>query len=146
MGWLAQRTHVRFKYRKRTRTVIPALEEHYLRNDMGCGVEACPACLQRSLPPTFAAVSPALFLLLPDADVLLQFLDVWELAEMSNWVLCSSVVRKFALHANLRKLARLRSLYRDRRRRIHLFDNLHCAAAAAWVPGAPPPAAGGRWG
>ena len=108
---------------------------------------------------------------------------MWELPEVSNWILLTSVLqqvrgggrtlkghatpltlmcleqhRTFQLlmfkmamatvsdphpppqvsrTANLRKLARIRCLYRDRRRRCFLFDDLHCVftsgpAAAPW--------------
>jgi hypothetical protein len=34
---LLVQAHARFKYRKRTRTVVSALEEAYLREDVACG-------------------------------------------------------------------------------------------------------------
>ena len=43
--------------------------------------------------------------------------------------------------ANLRKLARIRSLYRDRRRRCFLFDDLHCVFTSG-----PAAAPWERWG
>lgn len=40
---------------------------------------------------------------------------------------------QFNLAHNLRKLGRLRALYRDKRRRCVLFDDLHCVqTAVAW--------------
>ena len=65
-------------------------EEAYLRLDIPCGSPDCVAC-----PPTSPALAPSpQHLLLPDASVLAGCLEVFELPEVENLVLLTSVVRQ----------------------------------------------------
>ena len=136
-----------FTFRKRSRTVLDTAEEAYLRLDIACGSPSCALCA-----PTLPALAPApAHLLLPDAAVLAECLEVFELPQLENVVLLSSVVRQvrpqpatllrlstpphthtrhpppMQLHrgGSMRRDARLRALYADRRRRNVLFDDLH---------------------
>ncbi|KAF5836943.1 hypothetical protein DUNSADRAFT_5220 [Dunaliella salina] len=52
--------------------------------------------------------------------------------DLSNVVICTSVLQKFSVLSNMRKVGKLRSLYRDQRRHVYLFDDLHCQ----WIAGA----------
>jgi hypothetical protein len=81
-----------FRYHKRSRTLADVSGEAYLRLDLSCG---CPAPLCGACQPTTPALSPSpRHLLLPDAAVLVECLDVFELSQMNNVVLLSSVVRQ----------------------------------------------------
>ncbi|KAI7844065.1 hypothetical protein COHA_002209 [Chlorella ohadii] len=141
-SWLERRVHHTFRYRKRSRTVTDTGEEAYLRVDIPCGCgSACAAC-----PPTLPALALGggsggggggggggsaesgprqEHLLMPDATALLDCLEVLELPEVENVVLLTSEVRQLADGGGMRRSARLRALYSDRRRHNVLFDNLH---------------------
>ncbi len=78
--------------------------------------------------------------------------QVWELPEVTNWIILTSVLRKASLSlaaivpplyrtctqvsitASMRKMARIRSLYKDKRRSCYLFDDLHCTFTADGGP------------
>lgn len=83
-------TKLRYKYRKRTHTITSAIEESYQRDEIPCGF-ACGSC-----PPAQSTQLSldAPCILMPDDTCLEQFLEVFELPDVSNYVLCSSVVRK----------------------------------------------------
>ncbi|PRW57734.1 DIS3-like exonuclease 1 [Chlorella sorokiniana] len=136
-GWLERRVHHTFRFRKRSRTVADTGEEAYLRVDIPCGCgTVCAAC-----PPTLPALTLASIgggscssaesgprqahLLLPDAAALRDCLEVLELPEVQNVVLLTSEVRQLADGGGMRRSARLRALFSDRRRHNVLFDNLH---------------------
>ncbi|KAI3434597.1 hypothetical protein D9Q98_002666 [Chlorella vulgaris] len=122
-AWLERKSEHSFRYHKRSRTVADVSGEAYLRLDLSCG---CPAPLCGACQPTTPALSPSpRHLLLPDAAVLVECLDVFELSQMSNVVLLSSVVRQLQSGGSARRDARLRALYADSRRCNFLFDNLH---------------------
>ena len=79
-----------YKFRKRARTVTAQYEEAYLRSDISCGSKACPACAVTA--PALAA--DASHYVVPDSQALADFLGVFELPEMANYVLLTSVLRK----------------------------------------------------
>jgi hypothetical protein len=82
--------HPTFQYRKRSRSVLDTAEEAYLRVDIPCGSPACSAC-----SPTLPALGAApRHLVLPDAAVLGEFLEVFELPDVEDVVLLSSVLRQ----------------------------------------------------
>lgn len=154
-----------YKYRKRTKTITAGVEEAYLRDDVPCGSEACCMC---TAPAGASLSATAPYFLLPDAQVLGELLEVFELPDISNCIFLTSVVKQvlhsaaqqlsvprlcatlnclfqtgmirrclallrhvqFNLQQSLRKLSRLRALYRDKRRRSVLFDDLHCLETA----------------
>lgn len=68
--------------------------------------------------------------MIPDASTLRDCLDIIELQDLDNLILLASVLRQLSGEHNIRRAARLRALYRDRRRRCVLFDNLHRAQTA----------------
>ncbi|KAG2445884.1 hypothetical protein HXX76_000488 [Chlamydomonas incerta] len=153
MAWVACQTKLSYKYRRRTHTVTPALEEAYLRVDVSCGSEACDTCRvgvsaaadavgAAAAAPIASLSAAAPFYLLPDDAALSEFLELFELPDISNYIILASALKRVALHSG-RKAGRLRALYRDRRRRAVLFDDLHCldtAAAATGADEALPPA------
>ncbi|KAG2451560.1 hypothetical protein HYH02_004158 [Chlamydomonas schloesseri] len=164
MAWVACQTKLSYKYRRRTHTVAPALEEAYLRVDVSCGSEACDTCrvgvgashghshshshladadglgaaavaAAATAAPIASLSAAAPFYLLPDDAALSEFLEMFELPDISNYIILASSLKRVALHSG-RKASRLRALYRDRRRRAVLFDDLHCLDTAAAATGA----------
>ncbi|BDA44024.1 DIS3-like exonuclease 1 [Coccomyxa sp. Obi] len=123
MTWIENRTFRAYRFRKRSRTVSEASEEAYLRDDIPCGSEACSTC-SNGLPALSADAS---HYVIPDSQALDDYLEVFELPQLQNFVLLASVLQKFWQTSNIRKNARMRSLYRDVRRKCTLFDNLHFA-------------------
>lgn len=123
MTWTTCESQLRAKYRARTRTITCAAEEAYLRDDVSCGCEGCPYC-----PPPLgsALAADAQAYLLPDADVLSELLEVFELPDISNWILTTSILQRLSRRGSTRLQARVRALYKDRRRRCYVFDDLHC--------------------
>ncbi|GFR46924.1 hypothetical protein Agub_g8571, partial [Astrephomene gubernaculifera] len=162
MAWVACQTKLSYKYRRRTHTVTPDLEEAYLRVDVSCGSEACDTCRVGTTPlttassfgdagagswygsaPTATLSASAPYYLIPDAAALSELLELFELPDISNYIVLASCVRQLSQRGAGRKVARLRALYRDRRRRAVLFADLHCldtALAAAGADDSLPPA------
>ncbi|KAK9809126.1 hypothetical protein WJX72_009740 [[Myrmecia] bisecta] len=119
--WVDYQCWHAYKFRKRARAIQCQPEEAYLRTDVRCGSNACITC-----PPAAPAVAAdATHYAMPDSQALTDFLEVFELPEMVNYILLSSVLRKGFQHGNMRRSTRLRALYNDVRRLCVLFDNLH---------------------
>ena len=67
-----------------------SLESAYLRDDVPCGSALCGLCR----PTAASLATDAGAYVMPDADALSSFLELWELPELSNCVLLTSVVRQ----------------------------------------------------
>lgn len=77
-----------FLYRKRQGAIAAVPTELYLREDVSCGSGACPSCF-----PLLPRLGPdAQHCVIPDADGLCDFLEVFELPEMGNVIFLSSVL------------------------------------------------------
>lgn len=138
-------------FAKRTRRgkVVKVVREHYLRDDIHCGIEGCELCGPPLAPPAaLAAGNPAPMSRAPhggayiviDTNVALHQMD---LLETSIPPLCDMVVPQTVMaevaHRNLALAGRLGALLRDPARRAHLFANEHHAEAyAPPVPGETP--------
>lgn len=86
---------LRYKYRKRTKTVVTGVEEAYLRDDVSCGSETCSTCA----PPLGASLSAAAeYYLLPDAQAMGELLEVFELPDVSSCIFLTSVVKQVRAH------------------------------------------------
>eukprot|EP00887_Chlorella_sp_A99_P003744 scaffold7.g3744.t1 len=100
-NWVERRCLRSFRYRKRSRTVTVRAEDAYLRVDVACGLEDCPCC-----PPTAPAVPRGtLHLLLPDADALSTFLEIFELPDVHGLIVLTSVTRQAEVRQGLDLLA-----------------------------------------
>ncbi|EFJ50680.1 hypothetical protein VOLCADRAFT_88450 [Volvox carteri f. nagariensis] len=155
MAWVSCQTKLSYKYRRRTHTVTPSLEESYLRVDVSCASEACDSCrvgfgaedfgaaatfasgAGATAAPTSSLSASAPFYLIPDDVALSELLELFELPDISNYVILASCIKQVSLQSG-RKASRLRALYRDRRRRAVLFDDLHCLDTAVAATGADP--------
>eukprot|EP00798_Chlamydomonas_sp_ICE-L_P016297 gene16297-22485_t len=122
MAWKDFETRLKAKYRKQTRTITTAVEDCYLRDDIPCGSALCTSCA----PTTSHLAASASFLMIPDSATLSTYLEILELPEISNYIILSSELRKFAVKSNMRKSARMRALYRDKRRHCFLFNDMNC--------------------
>lgn len=79
-----------YRFRKRSRNVSEASEEAYLRDDIPCGSEACSTC-SNGLPALSADAS---HYVIPDSQALDDYLEVFELPQLKNFVLLTSVLQK----------------------------------------------------
>lgn len=94
--------------------MTPALEEAYLRVDVSCGSEACDTCrvgvsaaaaaaangsaaeaaAAAAAAPIASLSAAAPFYLLPDDAALAEFLEMFELPDISNYVILASALKK----------------------------------------------------
>ncbi|GLI59064.1 hypothetical protein VaNZ11_000895, partial [Volvox africanus] len=149
MAWVSCQTKLSYKYRRRTYTVTSSVEESYLRMDVSCASEACDSCrvgLRASdagagagagATPISSLSASAPYYLIPDDVALSDLLELFELPDISDYIILTSCLKKLSLKSG-RKASRVRALYRDRRRHAVLFDDLHCLDTAAGAMGADP--------
>jgi exosome complex exonuclease DIS3/RRP44 len=110
--------------RTRRGNVNRIVREHYLRNDIVCGVAACDECAAASSATSARRLDSAVDVLLPDADVLLHQIDWLEQSAVRNVLLLQTqldVVRCASTHTH----ARLRALVNDDAKRFVVFSNAH---------------------
>lgn len=72
-------------------TPLRFVREHYLRDDVVCGSEAC----QRGCTPTAtpALAADATHYVLPDLNALEDYWDIWELQRISGLIVLSTALR-----------------------------------------------------
>lgn len=110
--------------------VVKVVREHYLRDDVWCGVEGCRACRQSQPAPLEAApesdseLCPRPHLLLPDTNVVLQQMDVLGDEAVTN-VIVLQVVLQEVKHQNLSVYKRLRDAISNPAKRFYVFANEH---------------------
>ncbi|KAL2633824.1 hypothetical protein R1flu_005303 [Riccia fluitans] len=120
-GWLGRQVARRFKARKRSKPIVILIQEVYLRDDIPCGSSLCRSCVQES-PPLPADASHYLIL---DANTLIQFMEIWELPQITGVIYLSSVIKEVLNRMNQHYYRKLRSLFTDRRRQSTFFDDEH---------------------
>jgi exosome complex exonuclease DIS3/RRP44 len=118
-------------FTKKTRrgNILKIVREHYLRDDLSCGSEACghKACsLQRrcleAAPRSLSARYPCAHYLVPDTNIVLHQMDVLEEAVFANVVVAHTVLQE----CRARSIAcyqRLSQLLNSPGRRFYCFVN-----------------------
>ena len=82
---------------------MKVVREHYLRDDVWCGVKGCTQCKQQDPPPLDAypdidsTLYPKPHLILPDTNVVLHQIDFLEDTAVSNVILLSVVLQEVRL-------------------------------------------------
>lgn len=116
---------------KRTKkgSVIQVVREHYLRDDVWCGVEGCTACSQDdpplpTTPLTDSDLCPYPHYLVPDTNIFLHEIDFLEDAAVRN-VIVLQVVLDEVKHRNLSTYHRLRDIVANKEKRFYVFANEH---------------------
>ena len=109
--------------------VVKVVREHYLRDDVWCGVAGCGACRQsepvlEAAPLSASELCPQSHLLLPDTNVALHQMDVLEDTAVTN-VIVLQVVLQEVKHQNLSVYKRLRDAIGNPAKRFHVFANEH---------------------
>ncbi len=132
-----QKTFVKVSGRGAVNKVV---KEHYLRDDIPCGVVGCSECtplmeaaVAAGLPASFVdpcaqgGVNAAIgrcHVILPDTNILLHHLDVLETAHFTDIILLQTVLDEVKANS-LAIHKRLQSLLAQRHRRFFAFSNEH---------------------
>ena len=100
-GLVMQRSRSFVKKTKKG-AVVKVVREHYLRDDVWCGVRGCGKCKHEAPPlETCPIVESDLYpqphYLVPDTNVVLHQLDVLEDASISNVILLQVVLQEVCL-------------------------------------------------
>jgi exosome complex exonuclease DIS3/RRP44 len=103
--------------------------EHYLRDDVGCGLNGCADCVGSVPPPVFLSHEPwNRTILVIDTNIVLHQMDVLEAAPgLFSDVVVPQTVAQETRHRNLALFGRLSALLRDASgsRRFVCFANEH---------------------
>ncbi|CAG9461938.1 unnamed protein product [Pedinophyceae sp. YPF-701] len=122
-GWTAHEVRIGWDVRRSGRVINPVIEEAYLRDDISLRTELGTE-FPDSVPRLSAQASHYAVL---DTGVISDLLEVLELPEVEHTILPISALRAAikAAGANIRRVGRIRALYRDGRRSTAAFDDLH---------------------
>ena len=89
---------------KKTRrgAVVRVVREHYLRDDVWCGVKGCEKCKHQSAPLETCPIMdsdlcPRPHYLVPDTNVVLHQVDVLEDPSITNVILMQVVLQEVSL-------------------------------------------------
>lgn len=93
---LANKTFVK---KTKRGAVVKVVREHYLRDDVWCGVSGCRQCKQGdplldAYPDTLSALCSQPHIILPDTNVVLHQMDFLEDPAITNVVLLSVVLQE----------------------------------------------------
>ncbi|XP_071510862.1 exosome complex exonuclease RRP44-like [Diadema antillarum] len=116
---------------KKTRRggVIKIVREHYLRDDIWCGSEACGKC---SMDKPVLSKEPSIdnslcgfpHYLLPDTNVVLHQVDILEDEIIKNVILLQTV-QKEVKHRSLPAYKRIRDIIANSNKQFYVFTNEH---------------------
>ncbi|KAJ3154528.1 exosome catalytic subunit dis3 [Geranomyces michiganensis] len=108
-------------------TVIKVVKEHYLRDDIFCGVatcKKCPASVNAATTPTKTSLVPLPHHIVPDTNVLYHQIDVLEHAAFTDVIILQTVLQELK-HRSTAVYTRARALISDPKRRFIVFCNEH---------------------
>ena len=109
--------------------VVKVVREHYLRDDLPCGLSSCTVCPNNSVGILLSSEST---ILIPDTNIILHYLDVLEHPSFTDIVILQTVLeevknRNTALGNRLRNMASAGKPSK----RFFIFSNEHHKGAAA---------------
>ncbi|KAJ3012471.1 exosome catalytic subunit dis3 [Thoreauomyces humboldtii] len=108
--------------------VIKVVKEHYLRDDIYCGVAGCRKCTEQTTPvlttPRKTAKAQNPHFIVPDTNVLYHQIDVMEHEAFTDVIVLQTVLEELK-HRSLPVYTRVRSLVSDPARRFYVFSNEH---------------------
>lgn len=109
--------------------VLKIVREHYLRKDISCGwlsCERCPkeerACLSDD-PRVDLSTDHSAHFVIPDSDVILDQIDIFEDELFGNEVIILQTVLNDVRVRNIKTYARLRDLIANEKRAFYVFCN-----------------------
>ena len=118
---------------KKTRkgNVLKVTREHYLRDDVGCGIDNCSLCRAKttdvvmdSCPTTNSKRCPFPHYILPDTNIILRQIDFLEDPIIEN-VIVLQIVLQEVKHQNPGIYKRLRDVIANKTRKFYVFPNEH---------------------
>lgn len=123
---LASKTFVK---KTRKGSVLKVVREHYLRNDVWCGVVGCSVCKQTDpvlecRPLVNSSLCHHSHFIMPDTNVLLHQIDFLEDPAITN-VLLLQVVLQEVKHQNIGVYKRIRDTIDNPLKRCYVFANEH---------------------
>ncbi|KAI8908112.1 hypothetical protein DFJ77DRAFT_503502 [Powellomyces hirtus] len=116
--------------------VVKVVKEHYLRDDIYCGVPSCRTCLSAQqhhhhAPQAAVLTSPRTttkftspHFIVPDTNVLYHQIDVMEHAAFTDVIVLQTVLEELK-HRSTPVYQRVRQLIADPARRFYVFCNEH---------------------
>ncbi|CAB1443589.1 unnamed protein product [Pleuronectes platessa] len=123
---LKSKTFVR---KTRSGGVVKIVREHYLREDIWCGSEACTECKQEStVLQTDACLESSLcaypHYLIPDTNVVLHQIDVLEDPVIRNVIILQTVLQEVR-HRSAPVYKRLKDIIHEKEKNVYTFTNEH---------------------
>jgi exosome complex exonuclease DIS3/RRP44 len=111
--------------------ILKVVREHYLREDVYCGVKDCSHCLPPSnvssldtVPDTNSTIAYLPHFILPDTNICLHQMDILEDPAISN-VILAQVVLQEVKHHNLGVYKRIRDVMSNPSKKFYVFSNEH---------------------
>jgi exosome complex exonuclease DIS3/RRP44 len=101
-------------------SVIKVVKEHYLRDDIYCGVPACCHCPDH----TTTITSDQKEIMIPDTNVLYHQVDIMEHHAIYNVVVLQTTLEELR-NRSLAVYNRIRALIADPDKRFFVFSNEH---------------------
>nr|XP_045614320.1 exosome complex exonuclease RRP44-like [Procambarus clarkii] len=128
MGIVERRLKVFYKKTKKG-NIIKIVREHYLRDDVWCGLEGCGMCEmdQPNLEMAYSNDSTLVrqpHILLIDTNVALHQIDVLAYESMTNIIIPQTVIGEVR-HRSLPIYKRLRDLIETPSKKLYVFTNEH---------------------
>ena len=111
--------------------VLKVIREHYLRDDVGCGVTDCSLCRKMNTesvldasPEPNSTECPFSHYILPDTNIILRQIDFLEDPAVENVIILQIVLQEVK-HQNPGIYKRLRDLIASKSRKFFVFCNEH---------------------
>ncbi|KAG0266938.1 exosome catalytic subunit dis3 [Actinomortierella ambigua] len=107
-----------FYQKNRSGSVFKVIREHYLRDDIGCGIETCKRCKQTEAP---LSATPNINKLYPLPHFLI---DLMEKPQISNVIVLQTVLEEVR-NLSVPIYRRVRDIIADKDRKFFVFSNEH---------------------
>ena len=111
--------------------VLKVTREHYLRDDVGCGISSCSLCKNMNTnsildpkPDSYSTKCPLPHFLLPDTNIVLHQIDFLEDPLIKN-VIMMQIVLQEVKHQNPGTYKRIRDVISNNSRKFYVFSNEH---------------------
>lgn len=126
----ASKSSVRITKRPTKHVVKTVVQEHYLRDDIGCGSAFCGICLQDNAPLSDKEGTTYLIL---DTNVILHQMDMLLKPILKNVVILSTV-RSEVQNRSYQSYLKLTKILNDEERHFYVFVNEHARCAPPSSP------------
>ncbi|XP_072040262.1 exosome complex exonuclease RRP44-like [Amphiura filiformis] len=122
-------TNKSFVKKTRKGSIVKVVREHYLRDDIWCGSQACSQCkhqdpILHNSPVIESDLCKFTHYLLPDTNVVLHQIDVLEDSIIKNVIILQTVQQEVK-HRSLPNYRRLKDIITNRDKKFYVFTNEH---------------------